>query len=126
MISEEALANSSNLISKLLDEKLAQECMGKAYDEIITLYHTEMSKFLKEIEVAPSSAKSVRFTKRPYWTEELSISWKQYYEAERVYLNTKADDPNLVNVRTKFRETHNSFTKLYKKNRRAHCWIGEM
>ena len=84
------------------------------------MYHSEMAKFLKEIKATPSSAKCVKVTKRPYWTEELSIAWKVYLEAEKIYLNTNANAPNLVTVRNTFRDTHNAFTKLHKKTRHTY------
>ena len=41
MSNEEKLASCSDLISRLLDEKLEQESMDKAYEDIVSLYHSE-------------------------------------------------------------------------------------
>ena len=120
LTSDEILIKYNEVITDLLKEKIEQEEMDKIYDKIVNMYYQEMSNFLKEIRKSPSSGKKARFTKRPYWSEELSLLWKTYHEAEKYYLSLQNGHVELSLARTKFIEAQNEFNKTLKKCKRSH------
>ena len=52
------------------------DCM---YDKFVKMYHAEMATFMKEVKKTPKCQKFLRYTKRPYWDEELSEPWNIFH-----------------------------------------------
>ena len=116
---EDVLKKHAKIINELLDAKLHKKKLDQIYDKIVDLYYAEMDKFLKEVKKAPASGKRVKHTKKPYWSEDLSMLWKHYHTCEKVYLSTPSNSRQLGNIREDFISAQNVFSKALKKAKRA-------
>ena len=84
--SDGVLRECADIIDQLLDRRLVQEEMDDVYKQFVDMYHTEMSKFMKEIDMTKKSKKATRHTRKAYWDEELSSSWNDFHEAKKAFL----------------------------------------
>ncbi len=62
MSSHDTLMKCSDIIDKLLSDRLTVERLDKLYDELLNVYCNEMSTFLDEIKQTPKSKKVARLT----------------------------------------------------------------
>ena len=58
MTGDDILSQCSDLIDKLLQDRLTVERLDAMYDEMLNVYYSEMSKFLREIKQTPKSKKA--------------------------------------------------------------------
>ena len=75
----------SEIIDKLLRNKIEQEELNSLYEQYVEIYYTEMGNFFKELNHTPHSKKALNHSPKPYWTE-LSELWKTYHSAEKVFV----------------------------------------
>ncbi len=78
------------------------EKLDALYDEVVAMYYDEMSRFLQLIRQTPKSKRAISHTKNPFWDEELSESWKEFHNAEQVYLKTARTDTRFVEAKQDF------------------------
>ena len=74
------------LIDQLLDAKLTQERFDMWYEDFVSVFHSEMRIFYKEISNTPKSKKNACFTKKAWWNEKLREMAKRTHEAECTFL----------------------------------------
>ena len=67
MQSDERVNECMDLIEELLTMKREQEEVDKVYHKMVTMYHAELSSFLKELKPTQKSKRKLHHTKKPYW-----------------------------------------------------------
>ncbi len=107
-----------HIIDQLLSDGLLQEKLDEVYEELVEAYHLEMQQFLKIIENTPKSKKSVRHTKKPYWSELLGELWKVLHEKEKAYVHCKRGNVAYTRLREEFISAQRAFDKCLKKEKR--------
>ncbi len=119
MTSDQRLTDCATLIDRFLERSIDQNAIDTIYSDFVKMYHDEMSIFLKEINTTKRSKKAVRWTKRPYWDEELSETWDQFHKAEKLYLRTGKHDRTYVTAKNDFLSKQKLFDKMLKRKRRS-------
>ncbi len=108
------------IIEELLLNQIDQERLDSLYDQYVETYFDEMSSFFKEVSNTPVSRKSLRFTPKPYWNEDLSELWKRFHRSEKIFVTTRKDDPAYSRILGDFRDKRRAFDKRLKREKRSY------
>ncbi len=119
MTSDQRLAQSASLIDALLEQRLNQERMDEIYAQFVNMYHEEMGLFMKEISTTKNSKKAIRWTRRPYWDNDLSLSWQEFHRAEKAYLHATRRHKDFDTLKRNFLVKQKAFDKMLKKKKRS-------
>ena len=119
MTGNEFLMQCTDIIDKLLSDRLTTEHLDKIYDDLLNVYYNEMSNFLDEIKQTPASKKATRHTKLPFWDEELSLLWKDFHCAERVYLKSRRKSREYSALKLDFITKQRLFDKTFRRKERS-------
>ena len=103
----------------MLIDRVKQDRIDEIYACFVEMYHKEMSIFMKEISRTKKSKKAIWWTRRPYWDEELSQSWKVFHDTEKAYLQVTKRHRDYDNLKNDFLAKQRSFDKLLKKKKRS-------
>ena len=114
---ENVLTKFSDLIDKLLVARGDQQEVDDLYDNLVHVYHEEVSKFLKIAKVATNSRRSLRHVKKPYWNETLSELWYEFHNAELKYVKMNRSDTEYQSSRLDFLNKQRTFDKENKRCR---------
>ncbi len=120
MCSNENVTDCLDIIDRLIKEKQTVEKLDKLYDDVVKMYHDEMSKFLQVIRQTPKSKRAITHTKNPYWDDELSSQWKIFHDAEKVYLKTSRKSPGHDRAKQDFLKSQKTFDKLLRNKKRSY------
>ncbi len=86
MTSTKRVAECPQLIDDIISARQTQEEIDQIYEQFVIMYHKEMSLFMKGVKNTSKSRKFLRYTKCPYWDEELSEASGKFHKAERAFL----------------------------------------
>ncbi len=119
MQSAERVNECMTLIDELITMKKEQETVDKVYDQMLTMYHTEISCFLKEAKPAQNSKKKLRHMKKPYWDETLSALWIEFHNAEKLFVKAKRNSQGYKTLSEDFIRKQKTFDKALRKAKRS-------
>ena len=119
MTSEQRLTQCANLIESLLNGRLNHEKIDDLYVQFVAMYHEKMGLFMKEISMTKKSKKAIKWTRRPYWDNELSMFWQEFHSSEKAYLHTTRSHRKYEELKKHFLTKQKAFDKLIKKKKRS-------
>ena len=108
------------LIDQLIDARHTQEKFDVWYRDFVSVFHSEMCIFYKEISNAPRSKKNARFTKKAWWNEKLTDMAKRTHDAEKTFLYLVKKGLNAKAAKQAFLSNQWLFDKEIKRTKR--CW----
>ncbi len=120
MTGEHVLSECTQLIDSIVQSRGVQQEVDDIYEELVRVYHEEVSNFLKVAKVAPKSRKMLRHVKKPYWNDMLSELWHEFHVAELRFVKMDRKDEEYQEAKTDFLSKQKTFDKVNKKCRRFH------
>ena len=118
MTDNESKAALLSLINQIEQSRDSQQEINTIYDDIVNLYICEMKKHFHFTMDTPSSNKKVRFTRKPWWNEELTSLFKDMKSAEHNYLKSKRKGNQSRELRNVFKHKQDIFDKTIKRTKR--------
>ena len=115
--SEETITLIANLARELNDNVyIEQQLLDEIYNRFCNLYHIEMRKTFRSVNVHPKKKKHLYRKPRPFWNEELQNLWYNVRKAEREYVKSKGQQ--VSDLRQHYKQTRNTFDKTFRREER--------
>ena len=95
MSDNELQSSIFHIIEKLESSLMTQSSINEAYDNFVNIVHSEMySKLPHKVVTLYSSGYSKKKlrSKKPWWSEDLTLLWSEMCSAEKQWLKCKPND----------------------------------
>ena len=106
------------LIARLEADEKSQSSIDSFYDDMLNEIFTEMDGHIMYKDASKNSKKHFK-NHKPFWTNELTISWKKMAQAEKEYLKFK-NTSRKQSLHTEFVTKRKLFDKLLRKTERCY------
>ena len=118
MSDEESKELLQCLLNAIEQSDKSQDDINSIYENIVNMYVSEMKKHFQMSLNSPSSNKKMRFTRKPWWDEELTSKFKSMKTAEHNYLKSKRNRNQASELRIAFKHKQDIFDKAVKCKKR--------
>ncbi len=118
MNTEETRLELLALIDQLELNRESQGNVNVVYDQLLSCLFKEMDNVLPKNRGIQSSKKLK--IKKPYWSDELKVLWKQMCDSENEYLKYKGSNQIRQLLRHRFKESSRIFNRTLRRAERAY------
>ena len=105
------------IIETIEQSRDTQIQIDRTYDEIVQIYIREMSLKFQCTNSTATSQKKFRFTRKPWWDEELTIKFKEMQAAEHAYTKSRRKSTQNHPLRNSFKCKQDVFDKVLKRKK---------